>query len=312
MSEGAKPLFSIIVPIYNAERYLRRCLGSLSQQQFGDFEVLMINDGSTDGSEELCRHYAAEDVRFRLINQENQGVSAARNAGLDYAKGTYLLFLDSDDYVDPSFTAEFRRLMSSGADLGISGYYECYEETGEQVAKDYGAGRKSVKEYLFLMSTNPIDNYFGVLWNKCFRRDVMDVNHIRFELGRSYGEDYGLLVDYLNCIESVCLSAERLYYYLFDRAASLGKGIGNVARRSEEVAYVYRKYCESWRCRGLYRRNRKRIQFYGAKLYFEEGKKFSQEDCKLLKQKIMLDNDFSCADVAIFELLREIKHLLKK
>ena len=92
-------LISIIVPVYNVEKYLERCLDSILSQTFSDFELILVNDGSTDHSLEICRSYAEKDERILLIDQENRGLSAARNAGIAVAKGEYLGFVDSDDYI---------------------------------------------------------------------------------------------------------------------------------------------------------------------------------------------------------------------
>ena len=98
-----KRLISVIVPVYNAEKTLRRCVDSLLSQDFPDAEIILINDGSTDASDELCRGYQAADARIVYRKKENGGVSSARNAGLDLATGTYITFVDSDDYVEPDY-----------------------------------------------------------------------------------------------------------------------------------------------------------------------------------------------------------------
>ena len=97
------PEISIIVPVYNAEDYLVRCLDSIKKQNFTEWECILVNDGSTDNSVELCNRYADEDSRFKVINKNNGGVSSARNVGLDVAVGTWIAFVDSDDFVDPDY-----------------------------------------------------------------------------------------------------------------------------------------------------------------------------------------------------------------
>ena len=103
------PAVSIIVPVYNAERTVGRCIESILNQEYRDFELLLVNDGSTDASGSLCDGYAAKDSRIRVIHKKNAGVSAARNTALDLAQGTYLQFLDSDDWLTPDATSSLVR-----------------------------------------------------------------------------------------------------------------------------------------------------------------------------------------------------------
>lgn len=95
----AQPLITVIVPVYNVEKYLRRCLDSIIRQTYQNLEILCIDDGSIDNSGEICEQYAARDARIKVIHQENQGLSTARNRGLDAAEGEYIAFVDSDDYI---------------------------------------------------------------------------------------------------------------------------------------------------------------------------------------------------------------------
>ena len=118
-------LISIIVPVYNAEKYLPACVESLLSQTYGALEVILVNDGSKDGSAALCDTYAARDSRVRVIHQENQGVSTARNAGLDHAAGKYVAFVDADDYVKPDYLERLHGDMTAhDADFVTC----CYEE----------------------------------------------------------------------------------------------------------------------------------------------------------------------------------------
>ena len=107
------PAVSIIVPIFNTEQYLSRCLDSIESQTFNDWECILINDGSTDKSENICNEYANKDSRFKVINQKNSGVSAARNAGLDVAKGEWIGFVDSDDWISLICTSFFTKTQKT-------------------------------------------------------------------------------------------------------------------------------------------------------------------------------------------------------
>ena len=118
-----QPLVSIIVPVYNVEEYIEKCLDSIKWQTYGNFEVLIVNDGSSDNSLNICNVYAKKDGRFKVYNQENQGVSAARNHGLDNVSGDYICFVDADDYISPIYIEILMRNMSSAnADISICNF----------------------------------------------------------------------------------------------------------------------------------------------------------------------------------------------
>ena len=122
------PLVSIIVPVYNVKPYLNRCVDSLLGQSYQNMELLLVDDGSTDGSETLCDEYAAQDARVRVLHKKNGGLSDARNAGVDAAKGEYLSFVDGDDWVSPYYIENlYRALEQAGADFSAS----CFEEVFE-------------------------------------------------------------------------------------------------------------------------------------------------------------------------------------
>ena len=106
-----RPMVSIIVPIYNAEQYLRRCVDSILNQEYTDYELLLVNDGSTDASGDICEEYGDRDPRVIVIQKENTGVSDSRNRALDRARGKYLQFLDSDDWITPDATRLFVRCL---------------------------------------------------------------------------------------------------------------------------------------------------------------------------------------------------------
>ena len=118
------PVISVICPVYNAEKYLARAVKSVLAQSFEDFELILVDDGSTDNSGELCDAFAAEDKRVRVIHQANGGVSRARNAGIDSARGEYIAFIDSDDYVFPYWLSDlYEAIAAEGADISRAGHY---------------------------------------------------------------------------------------------------------------------------------------------------------------------------------------------
>lgn len=122
------PKVSVIIPVYNAEKYLRKCLDSVLAQSFADFEVLLINDGSTDGSGKICDDYAQKDARVKVFHKENGGVSSARNLGLDNATGDWIVFVDSDDYVEKNYFEVINNNLSQEIDVLVFSYWKIVDE----------------------------------------------------------------------------------------------------------------------------------------------------------------------------------------
>ena len=129
---------SIIVPVYQAKEYLEKCINSILEQSFVDFELILVDDGSDDGSERICNDYAKKDERVKIIRQENQGVSSARNTGLDYATGKYIAFVDADDWVEKElFEESINAIEKSKADILYHGFVKdiCSDNEKEPVMK---------------------------------------------------------------------------------------------------------------------------------------------------------------------------------
>ena len=202
--------YSVIIPVYNAERTLRRCLDSLVEQQFSDYELLIINDGSTDGSDTICREYANTYSCIRYFAKENGGVSSARNLGLEQAKGEYILFVDSDDYVSQDYFALLSHTLESNAvDLLMFGYRnfggvstewdtgEFYENAEAGVAEQISS---AMRQYLF-----------SSLWSKAFKRQIIEQHNIRFANDLAIGEDFAFNFTYAMHIRSIGSIGNHLY-----------------------------------------------------------------------------------------------------
>ena len=151
------PKISVIVPVYNTEKYLRQCIDSILAQTFTDFELLLINDGSTDGSGAICDEYAQKDSRVRVFHQENGGVSSARNVGLDNARGEWITFCDSDDTIDESFLETMIEDCNQNIDLIVS----TMNKSGK-IDSEYYVERLLRREYP------------PQLWGKLYRRKILD------------------------------------------------------------------------------------------------------------------------------------------
>lgn len=174
------PTVSLIIPIYNCEAYLSTCLNSIQNQTFPDFEAILVNDGSTDGSEEICRKYAQADSRFRLISIPNRGAAGARNVGLEAAAGEYIAFTDSDDWLEPDYLQYlYEGLQHTGADIFFCDF--CINGRAEHNWPERQfSGAQAVCELLTGGCCNRTPN-------KLYRREV--VNGISFPEGRNLCED---------------------------------------------------------------------------------------------------------------------------
>lgn len=217
------PKISIIVPVYNVEKYLRRCLDSIVDQTFTDFELLLVDDGSTDQSGKICDEYNEKDARIKVFHKENGGVSTARNLGLDNAIGEYVSFVDSDDWVEPNYC---QTLVDNIGDADIMFFDEIWHyEDGCSPIVSSGSfcshERNEIEKKILQMISNEHNhNYFGYTWNKIFKREIIDSNDIRFVDGLSVSEDEIFTLDYcLNANSMKTLSPSPIYNYMW---ASMG------------------------------------------------------------------------------------------
>ena len=189
----SKALISIIVPIYNVEKYLRQCLDSIIAQTYQNFECLLINDGSPDNSADICREYVSKDSRFRYFEKENGGVSSARNFGIECSKGQYITFIDSDDWVDSDYLEVlYRALIEEQADIAISTYKQFNMDDNCYYVHSYQRGYdRKVFTNAELVDSLPLlyryDSTYNFVSCKLVSREIL--KYIRFNLSTSYGED---------------------------------------------------------------------------------------------------------------------------
>lgn len=192
--------FSVIIPAYNAESTIELCLKSLLEQSFPDFEGIIIDDGSKDSTSHICTTYAAHDSRLRYIRQENQGVSAARNQGLEKASGEFVVFLDSDDRYTRDYLQSFHSLIETYPDRD---HYWCGFQPINAITMAYGVPVCCPGEPVTITSRRTIMSLHerwmdSTLWNKAYRRSILTENHIRMEPSLSLGEDLLFNFEYLD------------------------------------------------------------------------------------------------------------------
>ena len=229
--------FSIIIPIYNAEKTLERCLDSICTQEFQDYEVLLIDDGSKDNSAAICEIYASKNTRFKLFRQENKGPSAARNEGLRHAEGAYLCFIDSDDAVLPEYLSQiYERIKNSNAEIVFIGYHKVDQE-GRILATCIPPEGLSGFALLAELS---LHDMFGYAWIKCISRKC--VKDTFFMEDMYLFEDETFICSIIKKTCSFTVLPEALYCYVCDGDSMLtGKTYNNYCELSDRVF-------SSWEC----------------------------------------------------------------
>lgn len=206
----SNPKISIIVPVYNAEKYLNRCVDSILSQTFEDFEILLIDDGSKDKSGAICDEYAKKDNRVRVFHKENGGVSSARNVGLDEACGEWICFVDSDDFLNNYFLASWQ--LEFHVDLEIQGYWQVFNngQCKEEVLMEDISGN-DIKAIISILSKY---RNVGYLWCRCFQYEIIDKNKIRFNEFFKIQEDEEFIWHYMRYCKSLKVIPSSNYYYM--------------------------------------------------------------------------------------------------
>ena len=338
------PTVSIIVPVYNAEATISRCIESIINQEYRDFELLLIDDGSTDSSGTICDRYAAEDSRIRLIHKENTGVSETRNMALDLACGTYLQFLDSDDWITPNATRLFvEEAERYHCDMVISDFYRV---VGKRVAHKGDIDNDCVltqEEFSAHMLQNPADFYYGVLWNKLYRRDIVEKYHLRMNPEISWCEDFMFNLEYIRHAEVFYALQVPVYYYVKTKGslASQGMSISKTIKMKLMVFEYYNNFYKHVLDEEDYEKNRLQVYrflvdaagdgavppsfFSGSKKLGEERNSVSQEvvagegilmndyrDRKLLDyylEPIAQKNNLTLGEVRLLLCLSQLRHI---
>ena len=216
------PKISIIIPVYNVEKYLEKCLSSVLNQTLDSLEVIAINDGSTDGSLEILEHFSNQHQRLKVINQVNQGVSAAINKGLSLAQGEYIGFVDADDYIDQSMLMRIKdALYISKCDICFWGYTRVELQNNVEIIPTSYDGHKSPELLMELIE----NNLFGLVWNKAIKREIIESNGIAFDVTRSVFEDQQFTIKVWEASKNVCCENSSFYFYVINPASTMSSVI---------------------------------------------------------------------------------------
>ena len=212
------PLLSIVTPVYNVESFLDRSVQSILSQSYRDIELILIDDGSTDGSSSLCDELAKKDSRVKVIHKENGGVSTARNVGLEIASGEYLTFVDPDDFLAPDTYMVNMEYLTAHKDVDILQYPYCNYISDDKILNYHRPA-----EHLLVGAEQIFSNWWSgspleyVIWNKIYKRSLWD--GVRFKVGH-ISEDTCLVPQFVSRAHSIYISEKGLYYYQRDRVDS--------------------------------------------------------------------------------------------
>lgn len=217
-----KTIISIIVPVYNVEKYLNRCIKSILNQTFKDYEVILVDDGSKDSSSKMCDEYALKYTNFKVIHKDNAGLGFARNSGLDLAKGKYIMFVDSDDYLERDMIENlYNDLLCTSSDTCIGGFRRVYNDRidiieNKLAGKTY-ENQEIVDNLLVKMFGRlpDLDDYIEMsVWKVLFSNEIIQKNLIRFPSEREFiSEDIIFDMDYYTYAKKVYMSSDTGYCY---------------------------------------------------------------------------------------------------
>ena len=267
-----RPKFSIIVPVYNVEKHLSRCLQSLVDQTFMDIEIICVNDGSTDGSLEILKGFAGTDNRIVIIDQENKGVAAARNAGIRAAEGEYILFVDSDDYItEDACDVLYRECVQTSPDMIVFGasafpYIDdndhrwLYEAVKVDCRKSY---ENPVAALFSEKSSKPF------IWKICYNRSLFKDKGLMFREDMKYGEDMLMLFEAYPLAESVLFIPDTLYNYICARSDSLT--VAAAKKKNEKMQWhlkILERVIADWSQKGLLQQHKKEFAEWAVSFFY--------------------------------------------
>lgn len=267
------PMVSIIVPVYNGEKSIERCLRSIQNQSYQNIEVIVVNDGSTDHSEKVIEKYVKKDSRFRYIRKENSGVSDSRNAAIAAAEGEYFQFVDCDDWLVKQATEEFVKMARTyDCDMVISDYYRVRGRT-IMTRGHIEAGpvitRSRFAEY---MMKAPANFYFGVLWNKFYKADIIRKFALVCDTELDWCEDFRFNLEYLQYAGKIGIITKPLYYYVKTKGSLVDTQINfQQTIRTKRILFDY--YKELYQAIDLYEDNKFRIQMFYLSFAHDKIKK---------------------------------------
>lgn len=219
------PKISIIVPVYNVEKYLKQCIDSILLQSFQNWECILVDDGSVDNSGNICDEYATKDSRIQVVHKKNGGVCSARNIGLLNANGEWIYFVDSDDILYPNALSLFDEMTLNSVDAIMAGYTVSPEYYDRIILKNIQNkySIKSIRDALMEMYMPTDFSYQGYLWCKLFKKSIIVENSLQFNEAISFNEDRLFIVEYLcKCKNPIAYTTNPVYGYVNRSSGAMG------------------------------------------------------------------------------------------
>ncbi|WP_410072600.1 glycosyltransferase family 2 protein [Anaerostipes sp.] len=281
---------SVIMPVYNGEQYLNYSIQSVLNQTYKDYELILVDDGSTDHSLEICEKYQSKDKRIRVISQENKGISGARNAGIDIATGEYITFMDSDDVIQPKmYEIMLNHMVSDGLDLIMCGAVRTGNYNFQDAVDQYEICKLTKKDlYERIFANSNVDWEYMAVWNKIYKTEY--VRKIKF--AKRGTEDAVFNCQYFKYIQNAKLIDQKLYYWI------QRKGSISHSEFSLRDYYVLEDYY--WMNQYVEKHEREYIQYSIVKLYklvFNSRYRARNTELKNKIEQIIKKNDKSIKNI---------------
>ncbi|WP_026665764.1 glycosyltransferase family 2 protein [Butyrivibrio sp. FC2001] len=300
-------LVSVVVPAYNCILSIDRCINSLLAQTYENIEIIIVDDESTDGTCDKCLAFAKDNSRIKFHSVKHCGVSQVRNEGLTYASGDYIMFADADDYVKDSFVAKMVAAIEADpdCDMAICSYNRVVYGGLYPIRSLTDAGIITKEEYLINTLKDPGHHYFGVLWNKIFKRNIICEMELSFKKDITLGEDFVFSLNYLERTGKINIIDDRLYFYCYQKNDTLSriihKSLQDCECEMDNRDKIFENYIEAMEKAGLYDRMKKRIYHYWVVFLVRQRYslrteyKWDREDKRLWKKEIHQNSNIKSA-----------------
>lgn len=232
MENKTAPFFSVIIPVYNVEPYLEQCIDSILRQRFKDFELILINDGSTDGSPDICKKLAKEDIRIKYFSKENEGVSKTRNLGINIATGKYLCFIDSDDFLEEDFLINLYNHAQDNSDMIVSNWKILNDgnlvDSHLNFPEDFNQTHTIHKEHFRII------NRIVYIWSSAYKNAIIKSHELKFDEKMDYCEDVLFFISYFDKCHTISFSNNHSYIH-----RSSNNGLSCKSYQFEKELYAF-------------------------------------------------------------------------
>lgn len=280
-----EPLVSIIVPLYNGEQTIERCLTSIRNQSYKNIEVLVVNDGSKDHSMRVLKKFKESDPRFHILNKGNSGVSDSRNLGMKNAKGKYMQFVDSDDWITRDATETFVAAAEAhSCDMLITNYHRVVNRKIYIKGHIPEEGLINRREFAEYMMKAPANFYYGVLWNKFFRTDIIKSRKLKCSRDLNWCEDFLFNLEYLQYVKDIYVLKKPVYYYVKTKGSLVATQV-NLRQTIRTKRILFEYYKDLYKSIDLYDENKLRIQMFYIAVARDPGKRKKPMDAGVLTEK---------------------------